>query len=566
MRVALARVTLALAPPRARARTPPSARSSAPRRPRSRPDVDGGPARSPLAHPRVSRRGRSPRVALVRASASRAPRPLPPAPRARSPAGPALVALAAFFAAALARPAPALADGRHSRSKLREKEDRANARANAESAAASRTPPASIIRADDGAVTVDFKSAKKELGTLGDRVARAHKRAMKKLKKKVDRAVSGLNNGESRPATFRAARQTMQPGGYMGRSGYGYARPPPWIGGLFSWAILLGAAWAVIKVFGLGGSGGSGFRLPSFGSRSGSRRRPPPGAGSGRWVTDRSLGGREIWVEDARTRSPRGGALAESLEASGDLSGGGFSEAAQIAARREEARAREQKRRNADLVEPAWWSPPAPGYCPESQRVARATAARAALAKLNTKRVGGAAYDETDLADLRDACASARASVADRVKPESARTGIYKAGVEFALDAAKARSSTRAIGVPATFLTGLADDVGVAPGRAARLVDAAVAARTRGELLQAGAQVRAGEEGAAMLTLDGIIGILGTFPPERGSAEFEMVAAGLTSRLTEAERAKLLDAFRAIGGGEEQTRAVAEALGLDDEK
>ena len=127
----------------------------------------------------------------------------------------------------------------------------------------------------------------------------------------------------------------------------------------------------------------------------------------------------------------------------------------------------------------------------------------------------------------------------------------------------KARSSTRAIGVPATFLTGLADDVGVAPGRAARLVDAAVAARTRGELLQAGAQVRAGEEGAAMLTLDGIIGILGTFPPERGSAEFEMVAAGLTSRLTEAERAKLLDAFRAIGGGEEQTRAVAEALGAD---
>ena len=220
----------------------------------------------------------------------------------------------------------------------------------------------------------------------------------------------------------------------------------------------------------------------------------------------------------------------------------------EIAARREEARAREQKRRNADLVEPAWWSPPAPGYCPSAEGRAR-DGARAALAKLNTKRVGGAAYDETDLADLRDACASARASVADRVKPESARTGIYKAGVEFALDAAKARSSTRAIGVPATFLTGLADDVGVAPGRAARLVDAAVAARTRGELLQAGAQVRAGEEGAAMLTLDGIIGILGTFPPERGSAEFEMVAAGLTSRLTEAERAKLLDAFRAIGGG-----------------
>ena len=88
-----------------------SARSSAPRRPRSRPDVDGGPARSPLAHPRVSRRGRSPRVALVRAPRPAPPAPSPPRPARARPSGPALVALAAFFAAALARPAPALADG-----------------------------------------------------------------------------------------------------------------------------------------------------------------------------------------------------------------------------------------------------------------------------------------------------------------------------------------------------------------------------------------------------------------------------------------------------------------------
>ena len=89
-----------------------------------------------------------------------------------------------------------------------------------------------VVRFDDGAVTVDFKNAGAEVKSLGDRVKRAHKRAMKKLKRKVDKTVSGLNNGSEKPATFRTAQRSMQPGGYYGRSGYGYAGPPPWIGGL----------------------------------------------------------------------------------------------------------------------------------------------------------------------------------------------------------------------------------------------------------------------------------------------------------------------------------------------
>ena len=52
-----------------------------------------------------------------------------------------------------------------------------------------------------------------------------------------------------------------------------------------------------------------------------------------------------------------------------------------------------------------------------------------------------------------------------KVKPESARTGIFKSGIEFALDAAALRSSTSVIGPPAKFLTGLADDIGVTPNK-----------------------------------------------------------------------------------------------------
>ena len=159
-----------------------------------------------------------------------------------------------------------------------------------------------MVRVDDGAVTVDFKNAGAEVKSLGDRV----KRAMKKLKRKVDKTVSGLNNGSEKPATFRTAQRSMQPGGYYGRSGYGYAGPPPWIGGLLGWAALFGAAWAVTKVFGLGGGGG--FRLPSLG---GGRKRRPPGAGPGRWVKDRTprrarnLGGGPIRQGRARKRARR---------------------------------------------------------------------------------------------------------------------------------------------------------------------------------------------------------------------------------------------------------------------
>lgn len=458
-----------------------------------------------------------------------------------------LSAVAAGVVAGAASPARA-ADGRHSRSKLREKEERRWEEQNRDRRTDDRAED-KVVRVDNGAVTVDFKNAGAEVKSLGDRVKRAHKRAMKKLKRKVDKTVSGLNNGGEKPATFRTAQRSMQPGGYYGRSGYGYAGPPPWIGGLLGWVALFGAAWAVTKVFGLGG----GFRLPSLG---GGRKRRPPGAGPGRWVKDRTLGGREIWVEDRYAKGARGNALAESLSTST-----GLSEAADKARRKEEAKAAAAAAAASDAVEPAWWSPPSSGYCPESQREARLTRARAALAALGAKRVGGQNYTEADLADLRDACAAAGASVADRVKPESARAGIFKAGVEFALEAAARRSSTGMIGPPTTFLTGLAEDVGFAPGKAGRAVVAAVAARVRAELLQAGAQMRQGEDGAAMMTLDAVIGVLAAFPPERNSPEFEMIAAGLAPRLNQGERDALLRTFESIGGGD-ASAAVAEALGV----
>jgi hypothetical protein len=209
-----------------------------------------------------------------------------------------------------------------------------------------------------------------------------------------------------------------------------------------------------------------------------------------RWVSDRLLGGREVWVEDAfSSKVTRGNALGDDLTISRS---GGLSEKVAIERRKEEAKVAKVKAAADDAMPPPWWDPPSLGYCPPSQRDERVTAARAVLARCGAKRVGGAEYTDDDLAELREACAAAGSSVADRVRPETARVGIYKAGVEFALDAAARRTSTSTIGPPAQFLTGLSDDIGVAPGKAGRTVTAAVAARIRAELLQAGAQRRWG--------------------------------------------------------------------------
>ena len=86
-----------------------------------------------------------------------------------------------------------------------------------------------------------------------------------------------------------------------------------------------------------------------------------------------------------------------------------------------------------------------------------------------------------------------------------------------------------------------------------------MAARLRSDLLQAAAQKRQGEEGQAMFTLDGAIGVLSAFPPTENAAELEMVAAGLKPRLSEDERAWLSETFRNIGGGD-VANAVDEAL------
>ncbi|GMN63517.1 hypothetical protein TIFTF001_032582 [Ficus carica] len=111
------------------------------------------------------------------------------------------------------------------------------------------------------------------------------------------------------------------------------------------------------------------------------------------------------------------------------------------------------------------------------------------------------------------------------------------------------------------FIAGLAENIMLENTRAARIVTAAVAARTRSLFLQAWALEMQGKHAEAMLELSKICLILRIFPPEESSPEMEMVARGLAKNLKLEQREFLMD--KLVGFCDEQSRKIAaEALGL----
>ena len=178
---------------------------------------------------------------------------------------------------------------------------------------------------------------------------------MKKLKRKVDKTVSGLNNGGDKPATFRTAQRSMQPGGYYGRSGYGYAGPPPWIGGLLGWAALFGAAWAVTKSSASAAAAAAAARLPpsAAGASAAPGRRTRSLGQRPNPRRARNLGGGPIRQGRARQRARR---VALDLVRS--------SEAADKARRKEEAKAAAAAAAASDAVPPRGGARPRPGTAP----------------------------------------------------------------------------------------------------------------------------------------------------------------------------------------------------------
>ena len=377
------------------------------------------------------------------------------------------------------------------------------------------------------------------------------KKVRRKAKKAAQKAVDALLPRESafpRSSSDAPVRMGAASGGMMTHRPY---RPNPY--GAYgraaaAWGAIFACAWVALKIVNgenpvrkIGGAIGGVFK--------GGSRPPPPGArGPGRWVGDRSLGGRQVWVpaSEDRYREERRrleGALDE-------LPGDASRPRASVQAPASSSDA--AKKSEADL--PAWWVQPSPQYVPPGRKESLILSARTEGANLARKRVNGSGISPEDLADFRSACAAAgeRGCAAKSVGPEGARVAIFRAAADYAVtDAMSGRAgATSSFNAPVgQFLVGLSDDLNLEPRKCVSVVMADVAVRVRGAVVQAGAGIRTNDTVSTMLELDKLVQLFNAFPFADDAPELDMLSVGLRSRLTDVERDAICREYDSVSGG-----------------
>ncbi|KAB1213343.1 hypothetical protein CJ030_MR5G003587 [Morella rubra] len=179
-------------------------------------------------------------------------------------------------------------------------------------------------------------------------------------------------------------------------------------------------------------------------------------------------------------------------------------------------------------------------------------------------RMKGKDIMEDDIVQLRQICRTSGVSVS--FDTTNTRDSFYRASVDFVLNVCS-RSPSHSTSVQIDgedarqFVAGIAESIGLENIRAARIVSAAVAARTRSCFLQAWALEMQGKHAEAKLELSKICLMLRIFPPEDSSPEMEMVARGLEKHLKLEQREYLLTVLIGVCG-EGSHRSATEALGL----
>lgn len=179
-------------------------------------------------------------------------------------------------------------------------------------------------------------------------------------------------------------------------------------------------------------------------------------------------------------------------------------------------------------------------------------------------RMAAKDISEHDIIQLRQLCRNSGVQVS--VEPTNIRESLYRASVNFVLDACSSAptysTSVHINGEDSQqFLAGFAENIGLENVRAATIVSAAVAARTRSCLLQAWALEMQGKHVDALGELSKICLLLRIFPPEESSPEMEMVSRGLEKHLKLEQRKHLMFLFGKVCS--EDSHGIArEALGL----
>ncbi|KAI3435813.1 hypothetical protein D9Q98_001871 [Chlorella vulgaris] len=291
------------------------------------------------------------------------------------------------------------------------------------------------------------------------------------------------------------------------------------------------------------------------------------GAG-GKWVRDRSLGGKMVFIADdfepagaapaSRRARPlwdddsagsAGAAAASGSTAGGDADAGPWATAAPPTA--------------STAAEPDWWQPPNFAvYSTASRKEELQRQARGVLRQLEDgKLLQGLDYPVSGLVALRTLCQEA-GGYQVKARTESGRDSMLRAGVRAAISAAQEAAYSLLGGdMPAKFVCGLAHDLGVPDKRAATIVHAEVAAVCRSALIDAEAAYRAGNQSDILTALIRLAATLQTFPLPRGSAEAELVAAGIGKQTSLEFRKAIFFEFGEVSP--DLAALAAELLGFD---
>jgi hypothetical protein len=293
--------------------------------------------------------------------------------------------------------------------------------------------------------------------------------------------------------------------------------------------------------------------------------RRGPNSEKGRWVRDRSLGGKLVFVPDATdapTKRPSwqdDDDFTTELASAAAVRAGGLGVASTSAA----AATRAANNIIVEDVEPTWWAPPAPvGYVSASRKEDMVKQSKQIKRQLEDSKLRGEEYSLSDLITLRRICHEG-GGISIKPSTESGRDAILRAGVRFAMQAALRPNPSSDLGgyEPGRFISGLAGDLTVPSKRAITITHGEVAATCRGALIDAEAAFRAGDQNRVLFSLGRLVATLAAFPLPAGSAEAELVGRTIQSQTTlEFRRAVFLAA-----GSADTTIApiVAEMMGFD---
>ncbi|XP_020245033.1 uncharacterized protein LOC109823158 [Asparagus officinalis] len=271
---------------------------------------------------------------------------------------------------------------------------------------------------------------------------------------------------------------------------------------------------------------------------------------------DRSLGGREVVVATSRRReSERGGkntrvlgSPLSNLEGIGKEIGGNLG----------------GKRVVGTDELPEWWTKSvSKSVGLGGDEMLKGEADRLVRAILDN-RLHGKDYKDDDIIQLRQICKISGARVS--FGTANARDAFYRASVNFVLNICsrvmQPADTIQINGEDARqFICGLADNIGLEDIRAARILRAAVAAKTRSCFLQSWSFEVQGKRFEALKELSKICQIFQIFPPEEYSPEMEMVASGLKKTIGIEQRKHLLTLFKEACGANCQ-KTAEEALGI----